>query len=120
VVMISDEKLSAIAMAFTEIHGEMKKGMIVKTKHGLAPMPVLETGKPYTGKFAFVQWVNSVAGGQDDHPLHFRNFVIGDCIVIAFTDNGCVPCLMDSRFLEPVIEQDETPRQLELPLDARQ
>jgi hypothetical protein len=112
--MISNEELSRIAKAFPIVHGEMNQGMLVRIKPGLAPLVVVDEGTDYSGVFAFVQWVNAIASGQDDNPLNYKNYVIGDCLVIANTAVGCCPILMDSRFIEPVIAMDDSQLQLAL------
>jgi hypothetical protein len=76
-------------------------GQLVRLKNNIRLVSIGQSGKPYTANFAFIQWVNSIAGTDDD-PLNARNFIIGDCLVMALNGEGMVnPILLDSRFIEP-------------------
>jgi hypothetical protein len=104
------EKLRKSVDSFKRSH-EFKEGMAVTFKKDFLPKV------DYLA--VFIKMLPTPFGGDNDNPLHPDNFHIADCIVAAYAVDGSISiCLADSRFLEPVIEQDETPLQLELPLDA--
>lgn len=58
--------------------------------------------------------------GTNDSPLHHDNFMVADCVVAGVAVDGSISIgHADSRFLEPIIE-DDSQLQWELPLDAKQ
>jgi hypothetical protein len=83
---------------------EFKEGMPVRLKK--------ELGTDNTAVFMY--WLPTLFGGDNDSPLHMDNFMMADCVVMIRLGDNAQPALADSRFLEPVIEQDDSQLQLEL------
>jgi hypothetical protein len=103
------ELLRQAATSFMARH-ELRKNMAVRLKS--------EFGKDNPAVFMY--WLPNPFGGDNDSPLHMDNFMMADCVVMVLIENKPQPALADSRFLEPVIETDDSQLQLELPLDAMQ
>jgi hypothetical protein len=98
-----DKMLSDAARDFLN-RADFSVGQLVRLKKNLHLFTLGDTDKPYTGNFAFIQWVNSIVG-TDDNPLGMHNVIIGDCLVMAHNGRGTVnPVLVDSRFIEPAVQ----------------
>jgi hypothetical protein len=107
------DMLTKACASFDKKH-DFKSGMAVRQKKELSEKNDNAVG-------VFMHYLPNAFGGDNDSPTHMDNFIIADCVVMVLSaKGGCHPSLSDSRFLEPVIEEDETQRQLELPLDATQ
>lgn len=107
------EQLQQAATSFLKRH-EFKEGMPVRIKKELFET-ALWRGTDQTHA-VFMYWLPNSFAGNVDHPLDDANFIIADCVVMAFGQGAAPdPVLCDSRYLEPIPEEeliDETPRPL--------
>ena len=100
------ELLRKASESFQKRH-DLKDGMVVKFKK--------EIDKLNGAIGVFMYWLPNGFGGEASNPLSIENFLIADCVVMGLGPDGVPePMLFDSRFLEPVIDQDDSQLQLEL------
>ncbi len=88
------------AKSFAKRH-DFKEDMVVRRKKALCR-------KDENDVAVFLYWLPNSFTGNHDHPFDEMNFLVADCAIMLMRGGVPEPALYDSRYLEPVPEEELT------------